>query len=98
MNAIIDTTRIIVVYPAAREPFRDEEASSNESLQSLKERVLAAFSLKEGQSGDGNVTTYTFYRGNDPLSDLTKTIGEVSGGKPALELKLSQQIVQGAGV
>lgn len=96
MPTVIDKIHITVTYPAAGKPFQDDSASFEETLQSLKDRVLDAFGLKEGQTPDGNVATYTFYRGKDPLSDLTQTIGDISGGKPALQLKLSQQIVQGA--
>ena len=87
---------LTVTYPAASEPFHDKDASPAEVLGSLKERVLAAFGLVEGPSPDGQtVTTFTLYRGKDPLEDLSVTLGTVAGHAHALALKLSQQITQG---
>jgi len=51
--------------------------------------------LKECQSPDGTVTTYTLYHGKEALEDLNRTLGSVAGDKDELQLKLSQQITQG---
>lgn len=87
--------RIAVHYPAATKPFKDDQADPAETVGHLKERVLNAFDLKEGQSPDGTVTTYTLYHGKEALEDLSRTLGSVAGDKDELQLKLSQQITQG---
>ncbi len=89
-----ETLHVVVHYPAAKEPFKDDNASRSETVGSLKARVLTAFGLSEGQQG-GQTFTYTLYHDKTPLEDLNETIGQVAGGQPTLQLKLSQQITQG---
>ena len=98
MSTSVEAVHVTVVYPAAGKPFQDEAASSEETLASLKACVLEAFELTEGSTPDGNITTYVLFRGNDRLEDLTRTIGDISGGNPAIQLKLAQQIIQGVGM
>lgn len=89
------TLKLIVTFPAAPEPFKDDAGSRSESLASLKARVLDAFGLKEGQAADGSTTTYTLYDQKTPLENLAVTLGELAGDKDHLHLKLAQQITQG---
>ncbi len=89
-----DTLHVVVHYPAAKEPFKDEHANPSETVSSLKARVLTAFGLSEGQQGQ-QTFTYTLYHNKTPLENLNQTLGEIAGGQPTLQLKLSQQITQG---
>lgn len=89
---------VTVVYPAARKPFQDHDASPTETLAALKARVLNAFGLAETTAADGTVTTYTLYHGKDALQDLSQTLGSIADQTHALSFKLSQQITQGCGV
>lgn len=89
-----NTLHVDVHYPAAKEPFRDEHTNTTETVGSLKARVLTAFGLTEGQQGNETVT-YTLYHDKKPLENMNETLGQVAGGKPTLQLKLSQQIIQG---
>jgi hypothetical protein len=91
-----ETIKIIVHYPAAKEPFVQDHAARSETIRTLKAQVLAAFGLVEGQTSDGNTYTYTLYHHKTPLENLNQTVGEVAGEREALELKLSQQVTQGA--
>lgn len=84
---------VTVTYPAAGEPFHDHNASPEETLASLKVRVLNYFDLHEGDQG-GNQVTYDFFKGKERLTDLSVTLGHLAAAA-ALALKLSQQIVQG---
>jgi len=86
---------ITVTYPAAKKPFEDHDASPDETLASLKARVLNAFDLEETTAPDGTTTTFKFYHGKEALEDLTRTLGSLAGQAHALSLKLSQQITQG---
>ncbi|MCI0724301.1 MAG: hypothetical protein L0338_35860 [Acidobacteria bacterium] len=87
--------RVTVHYPAAGEPFKDE-ADRSETVGQLKGRVLEAFGLTEGQLPDGNVATYTLFHQKTPLENMAQTLGEIAGDQKVLQLKLSQQIVQGS--
>lgn len=87
--------RVVVHFPAAEEPFKDDAAARTETVGQLKQRVLNAFGLVEGQTPDGNITTYTLYHERQPLEDANRTLGDLSGDRKVLQLKLAQQIVQG---
>ena len=87
--------RVVVHYPAAEEPFKDDDADGNETVGHLKARILDFFGLVEGQTPEGNITTYTLHEGKVPLEDPNVTLGQLAAGKQVLQLKLSQQIVQG---
>jgi hypothetical protein len=84
-----------VTYPAAGKPFHDHHAARNETLGSVKPRVLTFFHLAEGQEG-GSQITYVFFKGKERLTDLSITLGALAGHADALALKLVQQIEQGA--
>lgn len=87
--------KVVVHYMGAGEPFRDEGADGTETVGQLKTRVLTFFGLVEGQTPEGNIVSYTLYHRKDPLENPNTTLAEVSGDNRVLELKLSQQIVQG---
>lgn len=92
---VITELRVVVHYPAAAKPFKDNAADPSETVGQLKERVLEAFGLREGQAPDGTATTYILYHNKERLEDLGRTLGSVAGDKEELQLKLSQQITQG---
>jgi len=87
--------KVVVHYPAAEEPFKDDHADGGETVGHLKARVLSHFGLVEGQTPEGNIVTYTLYEGKQPLEDPSVSLGQVAGEKKVLQLKLSQQITQG---
>jgi hypothetical protein len=87
--------RVVVHYPAAAEPFKDEDADRDETVGQLKARVLTAFGLSEGTTSDGNVVSYTLYQHKTPLENPAQTLGELAGRERVLQLKLSQQLTQG---
>lgn len=83
-----------VTYFASEKPYK-EVLDRNVTVKLLKEKVLSAFGLTEGQTNDGNSTTYTLYHDKAPLENTSQTIGDVAGDKKELHLKLSQQVTQG---
>lgn len=86
--------KVIVNYPAAKGPYKQDPASSSETLAALKALVLAAFGLTEGQV-NGSTYTYTLYHDKTPLENLSQTVGQLIGNAATLTLKLSQQVTQG---
>ena len=86
--------KVIVSYPAAKGPYKQDPASSSETLAALKALVLAAFGLTEGQV-DGSTYTYTLYHDKTPLENLRQTLGQLIGNAATMTLKLSQQVTQG---
>lgn len=89
-----DFLNVVVHYPAAKEPYRENNARRSETVSVLKSRTLTAFGLTEGQH-DGQTFTYTLYHHKRSLENLSETLGELAGHESKLELKLSQQITQG---
>lgn len=87
--------RVVVHYPAAAEPFKDEGADRDETVGQLKARVLTAFGLSEGATSDGNIVSYTLYQHKTLLENPAQTLGELVGNERVLQLKLSQQLTQG---
>jgi len=88
------TVKVTVRYAAAKKPFT-QDAAGTEPLSTLKQAVLDEFGLTEGASVEGGVASYKLYYGRDELTDLTRTVGDVTGHAAALELKLSQVLTQG---
>jgi len=88
---------VMVRYVAAVKPFKDDDASRDETLQSLKNRVLEAFGLKDGeQRPDGTLIHYQLYHGAQPLGDrMNSTLGQIAGEHKVLQLNLSQEVQQG---
>jgi len=87
--------RVVVHFPAAEEPFKDDDADPSETVGHLKARILTAFGLVEGTLPDGNIASYTLYHDRKPLENAMQTLGEVAGHQKVLQLKLAQQITQG---
>jgi hypothetical protein len=87
--------KVIVKYAAAPKPFMEDGVDPQETLGSLKERVLRAFGLSEGSLPDGNAVAYKLYHNKDELTDLSHTLQSVANHAAALELKLSQFVTQG---
>jgi hypothetical protein len=87
--------KVTVHYVAEGKPFKDDDAERSETVGHLKQRVLTFFSLTEGQSPNGTVTTYTLYYEKKPLENMNQSLGEIAGEQRILQLKLNQQIVQG---
>lgn len=88
------TLEVNVRYPAAAKPFVDPKANPQETLASLKARVLDAFHLKETQDQNQSIL-YFLYHEDVKLEDLSQTLGQIAGDKHALKFKLVQQIIQG---
>jgi hypothetical protein len=86
---------LVVHFPAAAEPFKDEHAEPSETIGHLKTRVLTAFGLVDGALPDGSTATYTLYHEKKPLENAMQTLGDVAGEHKTLQLKLAQQITQG---
>jgi hypothetical protein len=87
--------RVKVIYLAARKPF-EMDAAAETKLTEVKQAALEAFTLKEGPLPEGGSVSYTLYNGADALTDLDHPVGPLAGPHRKLELKLVQQIVQGA--
>jgi hypothetical protein len=88
--------RLAVHYVAADKPFHDHHADPDETVGHLKHRVLHAFGLAEGTTGDGNQIVYTLREHKTPLDNMNQPIGELAGHDCELKLKLVQQLIQGA--
>lgn len=89
------TVRVTVHYVAAERPFQDHHADPDETVGHLKERVLHAFGLAEGPTGDGNQVTYSLFEQRKPLEDMGQSLGDLAGRDCGLQLKLVQQLIQG---
>lgn len=103
-HSVINVT---VKYAAGR-PFHDPKASPQETLQSLKNRVLTHFGLEEVITPEFQ-KTYHFHDRAGQIADLTQTLGDYVDHNDGpghsdehrhhdkIELKLVEQIVQGLG-
>lgn len=89
------TLHVVVHYVAAEEPIKDHDADRQETVGELKQRVLAEFGLIEGQTPDGNITTYTLYHKKTAVENMGQTLGDLAGDDKTLQLRLVQQITQG---
>jgi hypothetical protein len=85
---------VTVRYIAATKPFQDNDVSRQETLGSLKTRVMDAFGVKESQDSNQQVL-YWLYEDETKLEDLSRTLGAIVGEKSHLKLRLVQQIIQG---
>lgn len=90
-----ENVRVSVHYVAAGQPFQQEFPRST-TLSQVKQAALTAFALTEGADPSGNVVAYTLYDKKVPLENLAQTVGELAGHQHVLQLKLAQQITQGA--
>lgn len=89
------TLHVVVHYVAAEEPFKDNDVDRQETVGQLKQRVLAEFGLIEGQTPDGNISTYTLYHQKSAVENMGQTLGDLAGDEKTLHLRLVQQITQG---
>jgi len=89
------TLHVVVHYVAAEEPFKDHDADRQETVGKFKQRVLEEFGLIEGQTPDGNITTYTLYHNKMAVENMGQTLGDLAGDDKTLQLRLVQQITQG---
>lgn len=89
------TIHVVVHYVAAEKPFNDKNANRSETVGHLKQRVLTEFGLTEGQTPDGNITTYPLYHHKSLIENMGQTLDELAGDEQTLQLKLVQQIIQG---
>ena len=83
-----EKVQVIVHYIGAGKPYK-EDLDPNEKISQLKMDVLTFFGLNESQN------TYPIYDGKDKIEDLNQTIGMLAKGRHVLQLKLSQNVVQG---
>lgn len=94
---VVDTTlRVVVHYSAAKKPYEAPHASRAETIGAFQTQVLKAFGLTGGPTPEGGSVTYTLYHDKIPLENPAQALGEVAGDRPELQLKLVQQITQGA--
>ena len=90
------TLRVVVHYSAAKKPYEVPDASRAETIGVFQAQVLTAFGLIGGPAPEGGSVTYTLYHDKIPLENPAQTLGEVAGDRPELQLKLVQQVTQGA--
>lgn len=90
-----DELKVVVTYPAAKQPYEQDNVSRTETVGELKALVLNKFGLTEGQHADGNTYRYTLFHGKTPLENPAQTLGEVAAHAHTLALKLSEQVTQG---
>lgn len=81
--------KVVVHYIAATKPY-EAEASPEETLATLKTKVLKFFGLVE----EGN-KTYKLFHHKTELNNLNETVGQVAGDKKELRLNLEEFIIQG---
>lgn len=89
-----DSLVIRVRYIAAREPFVEPHASTEESLATFKQCALAFFGLDEGPA-NGGTKTYFLAQDGVALTDLTVTLGIFCQGKHELKFDLIERFEQG---
>ena len=80
-----NVAQVIVRYGGAKVPF-EAELPLNETIGTLKARVLETFRLFEGAT-----TFYDLYHGHHVLADMNELIGRAAGDHPTLELELVKQ-------
>ena len=83
-----DKVDLVIEYEDSKDELKDHGASREETLASLKVRVLAAFSLEEGVNDNGQLLTYVLFHGHTPLLDSSATLGSIAGSH---DLRLSLQ-------
>ena len=94
-KVISEDLKVIVHYPAATKPFKDDSISRTETVGEFKDRVLDTFGLNEGQSPEGNIATFTLHYKKMELANFNQSLGEIAGDKNTLNFQLAQQITQG---
>jgi hypothetical protein len=84
-----------VRYSAATQPFIDSHASRQETVGSLRERVMAAFDVTDQQLPDGSSKIFFLYHENRKLENLNEILGDLTERERALKLKLVETVIQG---
>jgi hypothetical protein len=80
-----------VEYPAAGDRLDDHGVSRDETIGSLKSRVLTAFGLKEGVDERGELLTYVLFHGHSALTDTAATVRSVAGAATEILLRLDRE-------
>ena len=94
---VVDTTlRVVVHYSAAKKPYEVPDASRTETVGVFQAQVLTVFGLTGGPTPEGGAVTYVLYHDKTPLENPAQKLGEIAGDRLELQLKLVQQITQGA--
>lgn len=93
----VDTKlHVVVHYAAAKKPYEVPEADRAETIGAFKVQALNAFGLTEGPTPEGASVTYVLYHDKQPLENASQTLGDIAGDHPELQLKLAQEVTQGA--
>ncbi len=80
-----------VEYPLVGDKLDDHGANREETIGSLKNRVLTAFGLKESVDDKGESLAYVLLHGRSALTDLSATIGRVAGDAKEISLRLDRE-------
>lgn len=90
-------TRVEVIahFVAAGAPYRHPFDIST-TVGEVKAAALAFFGLSEGTQPDGSSVTYKLFYQRQELTNMSQKIGDLVGEHRVMELKLTQQITQGA--
>lgn len=92
----MDTTlRVVVHYAAAKKPYEVSDVDRAETVGAFLQQVLIAFGLTNVPTPEGTSVTYTLYHDKTPLENPARTLGNIAGDHPELQLKLVQQVTQG---
>lgn len=84
-----------VRYSAATHPFVDSHASRQETIGSLRKRVMEAFGVTDQQLPDGSSKIFFLYHENRKLENPNETLGDLAGHERVLKLKLVETVIQG---
>ncbi len=90
-----DKLTVQVRYAAATAPFVDSHASRDETVGSLRTRVMEAFGVTDQQLPDGSSKIFFLYHDNRKLEAPQETLGSVAGSEQILKLKLVETVIQG---
>lgn len=84
------TLRVVVTYPPAAKPYKDDAAPRTTTVGTLKSAVLNAFHLEETST-----KKFKLFHGGTEYSNLSQTLGEIAGDHQELAFQLEEVIVQG---
>jgi hypothetical protein len=84
------TIRLKVIYPAAVQPYKDDEADRNMTVGQVKAAALNAFGLVETAA-----KPFKLFHGQQEFANLTQPIGEIAGTHQELVFQLEELIAQG---
>ena len=88
------TIAVRVRYIGAQKPFVDSHANLEETLATLKQRVLSFFNLVEGSVENGT-KVYVFSHDGVELTNLSQTLGQLATEGHEIKLDLLEQFEQG---